>query len=349
MKRVRLVSAGVLLALGLLGSGRFARTGGAEGAGFEKVTRLMGDVQQRLQLRGAAVLVGRADGTILYRRFFGDFTPATVVGVASVTKWWTAAVLESLAGKGLVDLDRPITAYLRGVPPEKSRITIRHLLSHTSGIPKAGSPPYKTCATLGESSRFLLQLPSLGPPGTVFQYNGSGMQIAGHIAEEVSGKVWADLFTEALGAPLDLHATSYGATRNPILGGGISTTLDELGRFLFMLAAGGVYRGKVVLTPACLRAMEQNVAGRARSFRSVTDGPLVFAGYNSGNWCEAEEPSGRCTLMSSYGSGGTYPWLDRGRGIYGVFLVDDSLPRDEPYFKSVRELVERIVDESRHP
>ena len=45
--------------------------------------------------------------------------------------------------------------------------------------------------------------------------------------------------------------------------------------------------------------------------------------------------------------GGTYPWLDRRRGIYGVFLVNDNLVRDEPYFKAVREMVEKIVGDTR--
>ena len=262
-------------------------------------------------------------------------------------QWWTAATLESLAEKSRIDLDRPISAYLADVPPDKAALTIRQTLSHTSGLPKAGSAPYKTYATLEEAARFLLHLPLIAPPGTTFQYNGSAMQVAGHIAEKICGKPWDQLFREALGAPLELQRTTYGATSNPILGGGISTSLDDLGRFLLMLAAGGVCRSRVVLKPETVRDMEQNIAGKARSFRSVTDGPLAFVGYNAGNWCEAEEPTGRCTLISSYGGGGTYPWLDRRRGIYGVFLVNDNLVRDEPYFKAVREIVERIVGDTR--
>ena len=339
----------LLPVLAILAISHFARAAGTDGPGFADLTRYMREVQRQLHLQGAAILVGRSDGAILYRKFFGDFTSASVVAVQSVTKWWTAATLEALAERRRIDLDRPIVSYLSGVPPDKSAVTIRQTLSHTSGVPKAGSAPYKTCATLEEAARFLLQLPLIAPPGTAFQYNGSAMQVGGHIAEKICGKPWGELFREALGAPLELHRTTYGATSNPILGGGISTSLDELGRFLLMLAAGGVYRGRVVLKPETVRDMEQNVAGKARFFRSVTDGPLAFVGYNAGNWCEAEEPSGRCTLMISYGGGGTYPWLDRRRGIYGVFLVNDNLVRDEPYFKAVREMVERIVDDSQRP
>ena len=326
--------------LAILAFSPLIRAEDAGSVGFADLTRYMEQVQSRLDLRGAAVLVGRSDGTILYRRFFGDFTPATVVPVASVTKWWTAATVESLAQKGRIDLDRPISAYLADVPPDKAGLTIRQTLSHTSGLPKEGSAPYKTYATLEGAARFLLQLPLIAPPGTTFQYNGSAMQVAGHIAEKICGQPWDQLFREALGAPLELQ-------NNPILGGGISTSLDDLGRFLLMLAADGVYRDREVLKPEAVRDMEQNIAGKARSFRSVTDGPLAFVGYNAGNWCEAEEPTGRCTLMSSYGAGGTYPWLDRRRGIYGVFLVNDNLVRDEPYFKAVREMVEKIVGDTR--
>jgi CubicO group peptidase (beta-lactamase class C family) len=201
--------------------------------------------------------------------------------------WWTGATFEWLAERRRLDLDHPIGGYLAGVPPDKAAITIRQLLSHTSGLPKAGSAPYKGCATLEEAARFLLGLPLLAPPGTVFQYNGSGMQIAGRIAEQATGKAWAEIFDEALVRPLGLQATSYGATPNPVLGGGIATSLDDLGRFVQMLAAEGRYGGTALLAPESVRDLERDVAGGAKGFRSVTGGPLRFAGYNVGNWCEA--------------------------------------------------------------
>lgn len=311
---------------------------------FTEVNAYMKDVREKLHLSGAAVLVGRSDGTVLYREFFGDFTPQTVVPVASVTKWWSAATIESLAEKKLIDLDRPIRLYLPNVPADKSDLTVRQTLSHTSGLPKKGSAPYKDCGSLEESARMLLGLPLFAPPGTSFQYNGSGMQIAGAIAEKVTGRPWAEIFRDALANPLELKSTSYGDTRNPVLGGGISTSADDLGHFLLMLAARGAYHGKTVLKAASVRDLEHNVAGGARDFRSVTNGPLTFAGYNLGNWCEAEDAHRNCLLGSSYGALGTYPWVDWRRGIYGVFFVKDNLVQDEPYFQAVRQTVEKIVD-----
>src|SRR5262249_55671239 len=117
-------AAGGFSILAIFAFSHFFRAQETQTAGVSDLTRYLEEVQSKLQLRGAAVLVGRADGTILYRRFFGDYTPATVVPVQSVTKWWSAAILESLAEKGRLDLDRPIATYLADVPPDKSAITI---------------------------------------------------------------------------------------------------------------------------------------------------------------------------------------------------------------------------------
>src|SRR5262245_27969535 len=84
----------VLLLLAILVFSHFVQAAGPGSVGFSDLTAYMEQVLGRLKLQGAAVLVGRSDGTILYRRFFGDFTPATLVPVQSVTKWWTAATLE---------------------------------------------------------------------------------------------------------------------------------------------------------------------------------------------------------------------------------------------------------------
>ncbi len=322
----------------------FSISANGEAPGFDELTGYMNRACAELHLKGAAVIVGRADGTVLYRHFFGEYSAGTVLPVASVTKWWSAATIETLVERKLIDLDRPITAYLADVPADKAGITVRQTLSHTSGLPKAGSAPYRKAATLQEAARFVLTLPLFAPPGTAFQYNGSAMQVAGAIAEKVSGKPWGELFDRALIKPLELSQTTYGETRQPALAGGISTSADDLARFVSMLANEGRFRGRVVLKPESVTDLEHNVAGKANRFHSYTGGPVTMAGYNLGNWCEVEEPGGNCLRASSYGANGTYPWIDRRRHIFGVFFVLDVLARDEQTFKTVREMAEKVVD-----
>jgi len=309
------------------------------GAGFDDLTAYVERACAGLKLKGAAVIIGRADGTILYRHFFGAYSAATTEPVASVGKWWTAATMETLREKKRIDLDRPISAYLTDVPRDKASITIRQTLSHTSGLtkPTAGGTP-------AETARHILSLPLTTPPGTTFRYNGSAMMVAGLIAEQVTGKPWAEIFHGALIEPLDLHQTAYLHPEAPSLSGGITTSADDLARFLAMLVNDGQFRGRRVLSPASVRDMEHDVAGRAANFRSYTGGPLTMVGYNTGNWCELAEADGNCLRASSYGANGTYPWIDRKRRIFGLFFVKDNLARDELTFKTVRELAERIVD-----
>ena len=309
------------------------------GAGFDDLTAYVERACAELKLKGAAVIIGRADGTILYRHFFGTYTAATTEPVASVGKWWTAATMETLREKKRIDLDRPIGAYLADVPRDKAAITIRQTLSHTSGLtkPTAGG-------TLAETARHILSLPLTTPPGSTFRYNGSAMMVAGLIAEQVTGTPWAELFRQALIEPLDLHQTAYIHPEAPSLSGGITTSADDLARFLAMLVNDGQSRGRAALTAESIRDMEHNVAGGAAQFRSYTGGPLTMVGYNTGNWCELAEADGNCLRASSYGANGTYPWIDRKRRIFGVFFVKDNLARDELTFKTVREMAERIVD-----
>ena len=65
-------------------------------------------------------------------------TPDTVFELASVTKQFTAAAVMKLVEEGKVGLDEPVSKYLPGTPPTWQAITIRHLLTHTAGLPKLG-------------------------------------------------------------------------------------------------------------------------------------------------------------------------------------------------------------------
>jgi len=97
---------------------------------------------RRRHIPGLALAVARPDGTILRARGYGlanvelsvPVTPQTVFEIGSITKQITAAALLLLAEEGRVGLDDPVGKHLPEVPASWAAVTVRHLLTHTSGI-----------------------------------------------------------------------------------------------------------------------------------------------------------------------------------------------------------------------
>ncbi len=135
-------------------------------------------------------------------------TPDTVFRVASITKTFTAVAIAQLWERGLVDLDAPAMRYLRSyrlVParPGISSPTVRHLLTHTSGIPELASASGLFRPVFGEVVRAGRPVPSLAEmyrrglrvvaePGTRWRYTDHGFATLGQIVADVSGRPLAD-------------------------------------------------------------------------------------------------------------------------------------------------------------
>ena len=141
-----------------------------------------------------------------------EATPDTVFQIGSQGKMWTATVLMQLVDEGLVDLDEPVQTYLPGfavADADVSRaVTLRHLLSHTSGIDGDNFADFgrgddcleryvASCATLEQTH----------PLGATMSYCNTGFSILGRIIEVVTGAVWDAVMRERLFDPLGLIQT----------------------------------------------------------------------------------------------------------------------------------------------
>ena len=110
----------------------------------ESINKLMSSLYQRGQFNGS-VLVS-VNGKIIYTNGFGEsnfdthakFTPATLSCLASVSKQFTAMMIMMLAEQNKINYDDPISKYVPELSKYADGITIRHLLTHTSGIPDVG-------------------------------------------------------------------------------------------------------------------------------------------------------------------------------------------------------------------
>jgi CubicO group peptidase (beta-lactamase class C family) len=293
----------------------------------------------RMVAKGApafSVIVAR-DGREISRVHVGHIDSTTRFPIASASKWLAAAVVMQLVGEGRLSLDEPVSTWLPDIQGDAGSITLRQLLAQTSGL--AGS--MKELFDLGQDHRITLAQsaqeitgrPLAHRPGDTFVYGGPGFQVAGAVVEAVTGQRWEAVFQQRLARPLGMKSTYWthlklGApappaaeTSNPVLQGGAVSTADDYMRFLTLLAQNGRYQGRRVLTRKAVAAMHTDQTRTATMTR--TGAPVMEnAHYGLGNWCETWDRKSRCTRNSSIGAFGTYPWIDRPSGLYGIVFIN---------------------------
>ena len=323
---------------------------------WEKVTAIVEAMIGARSLDGAFLEVARGD-QVLYSRAFGRYTRDTVLNVASATKWVTATLLMTTVELDGVDLDGRIDLWLPWLPTDKAGLTLAQLLSNTSGLPGIRDNPIDlrqgVAMTLDEASRQIAALELAHPPGTMFDYGGAGFQLSGAVAQAATGKQWEELFQERLARRLGMSSSPLRPSRSRArerdghpesqLAGGPSTSAADYLRFLAMIDARGAIEDRKILAPATIALMERTrIRGLEKRF--VPPGGKPHFEYGLGLWCEMVEADGRCELLSSPGSWGAYPWIDRRRRIRGLFLVKNRLPNVVPYVDAARSTIDAIVD-----
>ena len=170
------------------------------------------------EVPGAALLLVR-DGVPLVRRGYGlaDFeqgapvTPATNFRLASVTKQFTAAAILLLAEDGRLGLDDLARKWLPALPPAADAVTIRQLLTHTSGLVDYEEiiPASMTGQLHDADVLALLQTQdrTYFPPGTAYRYSNSGYALLALVVERASGRSFAEFLRERIFQPLGMTGT----------------------------------------------------------------------------------------------------------------------------------------------
>ncbi|MGN6535117.1 MAG: serine hydrolase domain-containing protein [Mesorhizobium sp.] len=296
------------------------------------------------------------NGRLLYRLDEGAIARAAQLPVASASKWMTASLVMTVVDEGKLSLDEPIGKRLPQFTGRAGQITLRQLLSFTAGqgglAPEMFDLRQDPHITLAEAAAQIAKRPLVDEPGTTFRYGGPSMQVAGALVEQATGKSWAVLFHERIAGPLGLTHTYWGnpllaqlkpeEVRNPNLQAGVYTTAEDYAKFLTMLAAGGVYHSKRILSAGAVDQME-TWQTRDRRMAYLPPGAESFGTspkYALGNWCEEVDDHGdRCWLVSSPGAFGTYPWIDRRTGLYGVFFLKYHLPKVVEDLRAARDMI----------
>jgi CubicO group peptidase (beta-lactamase class C family) len=268
-------------------------------------------------------------GKTAYTRAAGDMTMASIVPIASASKAPAATVILTMVEDGLLALDTPITHYIGDDidwPNAKSAITLRMLLNHTSGLPfdsdcmNSDTTTLKACAEEigGRMLNFV--------PGNQFGYSGAGYQVAGYLAEKVSGKSWQTLVQERLTGPLGMSTFSYGNSSNPrIAGGAVCNAADYLKFTQMWLNGGKVGKTQILSTASVALGTTNQIAGLRVYFTPVPDGSDL-SGYSFGWWLTdtGTIPNSNGPELSDPGLLGTTPWLDADQQYTAALLLNST-------------------------
>lgn len=273
---------------------------------------------------GATVVVVK-DGKPVLRRAYGmadtgkgvRMTPDMALRLGSITKQFTAAGILLLAEEGKLALGDDITKHLPDYPTRGKKITIEHLLTHTSGIVSYTSKPeYGSRMAQDLSVAQMIDSFKNDPlefePGSQYRYNNSGYFLLGAIIEKISGQRYADFLEQRIFAPLGMRDTyyegvktskapvaaghtraekGYGAAKplsmtQPYAAGSLVSTVDDLARWDAAIAGGRL------LTPSSWE--------RAFTSYRLSDGRATDYGYG---W-EVEKIQGETAIGHGGGING---------------------------------------------
>ncbi|MGI9597579.1 MAG: serine hydrolase domain-containing protein [Acidimicrobiales bacterium] len=315
-------------------------------ADFAAVTEEVEAFVESRGLEGAGLIVVHEEGGVLYEEYFGTFTPDRISMIASASKMISAGVLLRLQDDGLLDIDAPVEGVVDWAVGNPD-ITPAQLISNSSGLVGLGPNilygPY-LCQwgvpnTLQECGEAVFSSSDDDadqvPPDSEFRYGGAQWQVAGAVAEAVSGTSWDRLIDEIYVEPCEVDSLGYislgavpigpggypvgfggdpsGVTpsANPSVEGGAHITVSDYGKLLLMHLRGGKCGDDQVLSQASLDTMH------ADRISAVYDGDASApdTGYGMGWWVDRD--TGR---ISDPGAWGAVPWLDLD-DRYGAYLV----------------------------
>ena len=353
--------------------------GQADPSRFEPIRERMGKFVASDDIAGAVTVVGRKDGVLLHEAVgYRDLEAKdpmvrdTLFRIASMTKPVTAIAIMMLADEGKLTVDDPVEKHLpefRGQMLVASRdkgtvtlkkpprpITLRDLLTHTSGLP-GGYPPgladvyQKRNRTLNETTLVISQQPLQFEPGSRWAYCNAGIDTLGRVVEVVSGESFESFLQKRLFDPLGMRDTTFYPSpkqvqrlavtydrksgkltavtspflnyvkdgKHPIPAGGLFSTGGDLASLYRMMLGGGQLNGRRYLSQRAVEAMTQTQTGGLKT--GFVDGMSFGFGF-----AVVKEPKGVTAMLSpgTYGHGGafgTQGWLDPKRDLFFILLI----------------------------
>lgn len=288
--------------------------------------------------------------------------------IASMTKPITGVCIGMLVDEGKIAWEDPVEKHLpefknqwviteqgdkrRVIEKSPRPITVRDLLTHSSGLGNVNSP--RPHSTLAELCMGYAREPLFFAPGTKWNYSNSGINTLGRIVEVASGKPFAEFLDERIIRPLGMKDTTFWPSteqqkrlaksykrskdgkleetmvyfiqgdladreRTPYPAGGLYSTAEDIAKFYQMMLQGGSVNGRTYLKPETAAEMTRTQSGDLRT--GFTDGMSWGYGFQV-----VREPQGVTAMLipGTFGHGGAYgtnSWGDPKRGIAYILMI----------------------------
>ena len=336
-----------------------------------KIADRMRKFVERKEIAGAVTLVATKDKVVALEAVgHADvaagktMNPDTIFWIASMTKPVTAVAVMMLQDEGKLSVEDPVGKFVPELKDLKTKdgkpanVTLRHLLTHTSGLGEANSEQSKKAEKLADLIPHYAAQPVKFEPGTKWEYSQSGINTLGRIVEIVSGKPFQDFLHERLFEPLGMKDTTFylseaqlprlakaykkdgdkleeakifileghaphSRQRYPAANGGLFSTAPDYGKFCQMILNEGTLDGRRYLKPETVKQMA-----------SLQTPESIKTGFTEGNgwglgWCVVRKPQGVSEKLSpgTFGHGGAYgtqAWIDPKKGIAYVLMTQRS-------------------------
>ncbi len=262
------------------------------------------------------VVIVQKDGKPIYKKELGkDFTLKSTASAEELTQWFTAAVVLMLQDEGKLSLDDPAAKYIPKFDQYmKGYITIRHALSHTTGLDagKEGVGKILNKSNFDnltdEVDTYITKRDIIANPGEVFSYNRIGIAIAARSAEAATKKTFDRLSLEKLFRTAGMRQTLFQSDNGKVdpLAGALTTGTDGM-LFLQMLLNKGTINNKKILSESAVEELRKAQFPDAR----IVSKPDMYKDmdYCLTTWVEEKDDSGNA-LVIRQGLSGTQVSLD---------------------------------------
>ncbi len=334
----------------------------------QTIAKAMREMIDAKEIPGAVTLVATRD-RITHLRAIGHAGPNgakpmrkdSIFWIASMTKPITGTAILMLQDEGKLNVNDPVSKYipemagLKAPSGQPADLTLKHLMTHSSGLPEATTDESRAARKLADLIPAYLSKPMQFEPGSKWQYCQSGINTLGRIVEVVSGMPFEEFLAVRLFRPLGMKDTTFypsarqlprlvtpawkekdgtvkeavisllngkpasDANRYPAANGGLFSTASDYAQFARMILNGGTLKGKRYLKAESVELMT-----------TVQSGNLT-TGFTPGNgwgltWCVVREPQGVSAMLSpgTHGHGGAYgtqAWIDPKKGVALILMV----------------------------
>ena len=335
------------------------------------IANRMQEMIRAKEIPGAVTLVATRE-RVTHLQAVGSAGPAglqpmktnSIFWIASMTKPLTGTAIMMLQDEGKLSVDDLVSKYIPAMAALKTpsgqpaNLTLKHLMTHTSGLAEASPVESGAARNLADLIPAYLNKPMQFEPGSKWQYCQSGINTLGRIIEVVSGQPYPEFLAQHLFKPLGMKDSTFylrpnqvsrlvtparreadgtlaettvsllqgkpatSTDRYPAANGGLFSTAPDYARFARMMLNGGSLDGKQYLKPESVRQMTAIQTGDLKT------------GFTPGNgwgltWCVVREPQGVTAMLSpgTFGHGGAYgtqAWIDPVKGVVLILMVQRS-------------------------